>query len=547
MIDYNHPALNEQIITYLGNKRKLVPFIDEAVQSVISSDPELSLKKTPVSFFDIFAGSGIVSRYGRLNGFEVYSNDLEVYSGAVCRSFVELDSKIAEQEFEVVGKKLGLPETQSAYNAVLDYLNSLDAPKAEKNRYFSCHYAPKDTQNPSFEEERLFYTQENASRIDAILEMINDEALFSKTARDIVLTSLLFQMSVHINTSGVMKGFHNGWGGRGGDALSRIMKPIALKPLPLIDSPVKGRVFQGRAEQIFQEYNLDKVDIVYADPPYNQHQYGANYHLLTTAVLNDSYDPGPVEKGSRAGIRRDHNRSEFCKSTRSDNSRMKKAEYAMQEFVQNLNTRYLIVSYNNEGVINNKKLLDILSNNNKNTIEIKERLYDKFKGGKNTQVSNKVVEYLFIVKIGTPQSPQVVERLKKKITRLTEKHLFIDCYLDPRKAALEIEETPEGYTLLEEKREVLKIDNNFLVTWEHSSQMSREMIKALKKCRLDKTELMELYISDRNITAAVNLLLSFKIKKYRVRFQEFYEILFAMAGEKEKNRLIEIRKRVFKD
>ncbi len=61
--------LNEQIITYLGNKRKLLPLIWQATEP-----------KNKVCL-DLFSGSGVVSRLFKENGAKkVIANDLEDYS-----------------------------------------------------------------------------------------------------------------------------------------------------------------------------------------------------------------------------------------------------------------------------------------------------------------------------------------------------------------------------------------------------------------------------------------------------------------------------------
>ena len=54
----NKEFLTEQIITYLGNKRSLLNFIDNVIEIV-----KQELKKDKLSTFDVFSGSGIVSRY----------------------------------------------------------------------------------------------------------------------------------------------------------------------------------------------------------------------------------------------------------------------------------------------------------------------------------------------------------------------------------------------------------------------------------------------------------------------------------------------------
>ena len=58
MQNENAEYLSEQLITYLGNKRRLLNFIGEAVDSV-----KEKLNKEKLRIFDVFSGSGIVSRY----------------------------------------------------------------------------------------------------------------------------------------------------------------------------------------------------------------------------------------------------------------------------------------------------------------------------------------------------------------------------------------------------------------------------------------------------------------------------------------------------
>ena len=54
----NAEYLSEQLITYLGNKRSLLNFIGKAVDTV-----KKRLNKEKLRVFDVFSGSGIVSRY----------------------------------------------------------------------------------------------------------------------------------------------------------------------------------------------------------------------------------------------------------------------------------------------------------------------------------------------------------------------------------------------------------------------------------------------------------------------------------------------------
>jgi adenine-specific DNA-methyltransferase len=509
-MNYDSDVLKKQIITYLGNKRKLIPFIDQVIDQIIKEDAELQNKQ--ISFFDIFSGSGIVSRYAKLKGFQVFANDLEIYSYIINKAFLETNLDETDDIFnEVINNysSLGIKiKGDDTYLAVLDYLNSLKEPKI---KHFAIYYAPQDTNNPDFEKERLFYTQENALKIDAILENIHNSELFSEKARNLILATLLYNMTIHINTSGTMKGFHNGWGGKGKAALNRILGDIVLEKIPLLNG-IKGKSFNDFAEKVFIDSNIDKVDIIYADPPYNQHQYSANYNHLTTATLNDFYNPGEVKKGSRAGIRTDHNRSDFCKSVKQDN--MKIAEKAFIDFIDSVKAKYIIMSYNNEGVVSIDRLIDILYKDGANTINIEYKLHDKFKGGKANQTSNKVIEYLIIIKTDTYQSRNDFDIIKKDLLNKSQKMLFTDMYIDYNKID-DLQKDGDVMVLLQDDKIALKIDiKSFKVVFENIDFLSSETIDNLKRFKLDSLELFDLYIENKSKYLAQKLLSSFKIKKY---------------------------------
>ncbi len=63
--------LKQQLITYMGNKRKLVYAISQVVQNV-----ERALGSTSLTFGDGFSGSGVVSRLFKSRGATLHTNDL---------------------------------------------------------------------------------------------------------------------------------------------------------------------------------------------------------------------------------------------------------------------------------------------------------------------------------------------------------------------------------------------------------------------------------------------------------------------------------------
>ncbi|MCP4159787.1 MAG: DNA methyltransferase, partial [Deltaproteobacteria bacterium] len=82
-MNFETPYLTEQIIAYIGNKRKLLPLIYDAINSVV---PEM---KQGLKFLDVFAGSGVVSKLAKSLNFEVYTNDWENYSYILNNGFIK--------------------------------------------------------------------------------------------------------------------------------------------------------------------------------------------------------------------------------------------------------------------------------------------------------------------------------------------------------------------------------------------------------------------------------------------------------------------------
>src|SRR5574343_140292 len=317
---YKQPYLTENIITYIGNKRKLLPNINTIIDNITRNN------KTFDKCLDAFSGSGIVSRFLRYKGFIVYTNDLEPYTIPINKTFLTLNED---------------PLCDEDYN----YLNNINS---TNNPFFSKYYAPKNTNSPDLINERLFYTTENAIFIDGVLEQIQN---WDENKKNAVLANLLYKMSKHINTSGVMKGFHNGFSGSKKQNLDRIMANITITPNYYINAPI-GNVYNVKSEELFSVTNCPYMDITYIDPPYNSHQYSANYHLLNSAVKYDFYNPGlPTEKKSKVGIRKDNNKSDFCYKD--------KAVHAFTTLFNNLQTKYLIMSFNVDKPIKHKNMVII--------------------------------------------------------------------------------------------------------------------------------------------------------------------------------------------
>lgn len=363
-MDLRDPYLSSQLIAYIGSKRALLPFL-AGVFSRAVPDPSRA------AFLDPFAGSGAVARLARFLGFSVEANDLEEYSRVVCSCHLE-----------TAASELGaLFRPRGGLEAVLAALNGLPAP-AEADRYVARHYAPRETASADYRTERLFYTTENALRIDAVRNRIEEwypgepADAGERKEKILLLALLLHQASQRANTSGVFKACHKGFGGHGRDALKRILSPVVLEPPVLLDAPRPSRMFRGDAAAFLRGRT---ADLCYLDPPYAVHQYGSNYFMLNTVAL---WDRPPVDAGCRpdgrlrrkAGIRGDWTatRSAFC-SRRS-------APAAFREVLAAADCRTLVVSYSNEGLLPLEELCEMLAETG--SLEVAGRDYVKYRGGK---------------------------------------------------------------------------------------------------------------------------------------------------------------------
>lgn len=346
----DHPYLTDQLIPYIGNKRKLLPLIRQAID-LTGLDSG--------TFFDPFAGSGVVSRLAKIMGYRVIANDWEPYSEIINKTYVAANTAPAFA---------GLGGSESAIAA----LNALPGTRG----YIARHYCPADDECYDTTRERMFYTQANGRRIDAIRERIlhwRETGLIDADEESILLAPLIYQASYCSNTSGLFKGFHNGWGGATKTAWYRIRSDLTLRHPVFFDNGAQNVVYREDAASLADRIDCD---IAYIDPPYNQHQYGPNYHLLNTVAL---WDKPPIGRHistdgtqDKAAIRKDWRtlrRSPYCsKST---------ALTAFADLITRLRAKYILVSYSTDGIMGVEDVLETLAR--RGELRVLRRQYKRYR------------------------------------------------------------------------------------------------------------------------------------------------------------------------
>jgi adenine-specific DNA-methyltransferase len=356
--------LTRQLITYIGNKRALLGPIGMAIERV-----KRRLDKKKLRVADLFSGSGIVSRYLKAHASLIISNDIEDYATVIAHCYLRNRSTVDLQTI----------------SAIVTDINQNVMTVPLPPGFIEELYAPRDEHHIT-QEDRVFYTRDNAKRIDNYRRMI--EAL-PADVKPLLLGPLLSEASIHANTAGVFKGFykhrHTGigqFGGSGSDALKRIKGQITLEVPMLSVFECDYQVFQEDANTLIRR--LPNVDVVYLDPPYNQHPYGSNYFMLN--LITHYRRPTHVSRVS--GIPTDWRRSGY-------NVR-RQAFPLLRDLLHHADAPFLLMSYNNEGFIPIEQLQKELES--LGTVERIDVSYNAFRGSRNVHHrSRHVIEHLFVV------------------------------------------------------------------------------------------------------------------------------------------------------
>lgn len=288
------------MIKYLGSKRKIVPHILEVIESL----PDVH------TVCDLFTGTTRVAQAVKRTGAYVIANDLSSYSEVMATAWIATDARLLDME---------------RLQAQAQALNAL----APKPGYFS----------ETFSMQARYFHPKNGARIDAIRAEIERLEL-APSERAILLTALLLAADRVDSTTGVQMAYLKQWAPRAHNDLD-------LRLPDLIDG--SGEAHRRDALEFVQAGGTQGIDLTYIDPPYNQHSYAGNYHVWETLVRNDRPESYGVAR-KRIDIRGQRN---------PWNSKPRFRE-TFTELLAAVESRYLLVSFSNEGFLPGAELEAIL-------------------------------------------------------------------------------------------------------------------------------------------------------------------------------------------
>lgn len=268
---------------YLGNKQRM---LNELTRIINTECPGVEV------VMDVFSGTGVVAN--AFNDKTVITNDL-LYSNYICHYAWFSSDEINSQKIK---------------NIIATY-NKLEV---VENNYFSENFA-----NTYFSEsvcKKIGYIRED-------IERLSKENYVNERERAILIMSLLYSMDRIANTCGHY------------DAYRKNVKFVKDLELYYPNVPLKNSerniILNMNANQLVREIS---ADLVYIDPPYNSRQYSDAYHLLENVAKWEK----PEVFGVARKMKRDHIKSDYCTT---------KAVSAFKDLIENINSKYIVMSYNN--------------------------------------------------------------------------------------------------------------------------------------------------------------------------------------------------------
>jgi adenine-specific DNA-methyltransferase len=321
---------------YIGNKTRLLPFILGALRR---------LGLAPGSAHDAFAGTAAVGRALKAAGWRVASSDLMSYSYVFQQAYVvaqEVPSlRPLAQHDPAVRRAMtlwkgdpALSPRENALRAVGEYLARERPPQ---KGFVTSHFSPAG--------DRMYFTEENASRIDSSRVALHEwleKGWIDSSIHFILLAALLEGADRVANTAGVYAAFIKSWQGNA-------KRPLSIVP----ELPVKG--VRGstahRTDALSLAGSLGPIDLLYIDPPYNARQYPGYYHV--PEIIARGWFDGPVTLRGKTGLPpKDGQQSDWCSPRR--------VRSALEQLLAATGARHALVSYNSEGLLPDTELRAVL-------------------------------------------------------------------------------------------------------------------------------------------------------------------------------------------
>ena len=318
---------------YIGNKTRLIPFILDTVERL---QPKAGIACDP------FAGTAAVGQALKSRGWTVHCGDLMAYSYALQVAFVELDrTPRFPSGLLADDRRAGVERRWLAYRSVLEHLGDLPG----RHGFMREHFTPAGSAGASH--GRMYFTPENGGAIDAVRECIAvwyEESRLDEKRRQFLIATLVEAADRVANTTGVYASFVKTWQPNA----TRKLELRPLRPTPRRGPAGRCSAFKGEAIDLVAAAGT--LDLLYLDPPYNERQYPAYYHI--PELIAAGWTPPPELRGKTGLIPDDSLRSDWCRRDRCEN--------ALRALLEQADARHILLSYNDEGLLETDVIEQVL-------------------------------------------------------------------------------------------------------------------------------------------------------------------------------------------
>ncbi|MCE7973434.1 MAG: DNA methyltransferase [Leptolyngbya sp. PLA1] len=295
------------MIKYLGSKRTIVPLILDEVRRADASAGEAGVR----TVLDLFSGTSRVGHTLKKAGFRVLANDHNAYALALARCYVQADAEDVLEDARTLVEE---------FNAIPGAPGYFTRTFCERSRY--VHPA-------------------NGERIDAIREAIARKSL-PPELEAVMLVSLMEAADRVDSTTGLQMAYLKSWA-------PRARNRVQLRVPEVLPRAARGKGAAHGLDALDAARTLE-ADLVYIDPPYNQHSYLANYHVWESLVRWDKPEVYGVAC-KRTDVRT--RRSGF-------NSRPLAAQ-RLAEVLRAVRAPVVVVSFSDEGFIPRAQMESLLT------------------------------------------------------------------------------------------------------------------------------------------------------------------------------------------
>jgi len=289
------------MIKYIGSKRTLIPVILDTIRRAGEFR----------TVADMFSGTCRVGHALKASGYRVLSNDHNTYATTLARCYVQADAEDVRDDAAKLVRE---------FNAT-----------PGKAGYFT----------ETFCVQSRFFQPKNGERVDAIREAIASKGL-APELEAVMLVSLMEAADRVDSTTGLQMAYLKSWA-------PRAHNDLELRVPAVLPQAKNGKGEAHCLDALEAAKRLD-ADVVYLDPPYNQHSYLGNYHVWESLVRWDKPDVYGI-----ACKRID------CRERRSLFNSRPRFEATMRTLLESISAPVIVVSFNNEGYLDRSVMENMLS------------------------------------------------------------------------------------------------------------------------------------------------------------------------------------------